>query len=830
MNKEGNQQAFPLITVIIPALNCPDILEACVQNLKASTFTNFEIIVVDDASTDNTPDVAARLGVKLVRLEQWGGPAKARNIGVESATGKYIFFIDADVVVRAETVGLVAETFEQNPDIDAMFGSYDKEPGALNFISQYKNLFHHYVHQQSRTQASTFWSGCGAIKKSVFIDIGGFDTSYGRPSIEDIELGVRLKNSGHNIVLNKDIQVTHLKMWTFWNMLKTDVFDRAIPWAKLIQREFSMPDDLNLMLSQKISAILAYGLLATIGLGAWHYHGLAILPFAALMGILLIDYWSENKPPAAIKVLCALTGAIAIATISFYFKIWALLVLAFLLGIVLVNFRFYIFFVRERHLTFAIWVLPLHVFYYIYSAAAFVIGSGLYHLENTPLFRKENKWRGGDRPTGINQPGEPILKRYLFLAGADLAAKGIGFVVAVALVRHFGSVGFGQISFASSIVMIGVLVAACGLDVYAVRNVARKPETLGAMAGAVIAIRLLLGAFVYSALLLLAAHVPSFNEIFWLIAFSGLLIFTGAVSLTWAPQALHQTNVLAAANFSVQLIYLLALLAVINTNMGLWAAPCALVLAETAVAVALLIWTCKIVQWRMRPFPLKKWFDIIKQSAPMGGSGLARTVAMGSDIIILGFFVPMEQLGWYVGAYKLYQLGNSLCAQYFVILLPRLSQKAADPSASLQAEVFQSLKNTLLVAAPLVTFAAITSDGILRSLFDPSFVTASVSLQVLLLALLFNLVSGHFRHTLLACGRQVQDFRLVAIGSIVHVVMKLALIPTLGIEGAAFGVLAGEISLTIMAVKAVRWNSQDDLQLANNLYDNASVPTAINAE
>jgi hypothetical protein len=56
------------------------------------------------------------------------------------------------------------------------------------------------------------------------------------------------------------------------------------------------------------------------------------------------------------------------------------------------------------------------------------------------------------------------------------------------------------------------------------------------------------------------------------------------------------------------------------------------------------------------------------------------------------------------------------------------------------------------------------------------------------------------------------------------------LIPTLGIEGAAFGVLAGEISLTIMAVKAVRWNSQDDLQLANNLYDNASVPTAINAE
>ena len=77
--------------------------------------------------------------------------------------------------MKETTLASVAEDFTENPDIAAVFGSYDDEPAEKNFLSQYKNLVHHYVHQQSSSEAVTFWAGCGAIRKEIFFSVGGFD-------------------------------------------------------------------------------------------------------------------------------------------------------------------------------------------------------------------------------------------------------------------------------------------------------------------------------------------------------------------------------------------------------------------------------------------------------------------------------------------------------------------------------------------------------------------------------------------------------------------------------------------------------------------------------
>lgn len=79
--------------------------------------------------------------------------------------------------------------------VDALIGSYDDDPKSPDFISQYRNLMHCSVHQTGRSEASTFWSGCGAIRREVFLESGGFDETYVRPAIEDIELGYRLTRS-----------------------------------------------------------------------------------------------------------------------------------------------------------------------------------------------------------------------------------------------------------------------------------------------------------------------------------------------------------------------------------------------------------------------------------------------------------------------------------------------------------------------------------------------------------------------------------------------------------------------------------------------------------
>jgi glycosyltransferase involved in cell wall biosynthesis len=379
-----------MISVIVPVRNSPKELRLCLEHLFASTHTSYEVIVVDDASTDETPKVAVELGARLLRLNQRCGPAHARNRGAEIARGEYLFFLDADVCAYPETIQMVADTFAQNPDLAAVFGSYDTRPTAKNVLSEYKNLFHHFVHQDSREQATTFWSGCGAIRRSAFLKIGGFSTSYGRPCIEDIELGRRLHKAGHRIMLNKHLQVTHLKRWTLWSIVKTDVLDRGIPWTELMLREGSMPNDLNLKYSQRISVVLAYGLLVMLGIGVWHYRNLLFVPLFLLGLISVMDYWSTRRRfTPAVRVLMAFAGLGTLAIIGYIFKYWPLLPLALIVGIIAINFRFYAFFLRERHLLLISLLLPLHLLYYLYSGLAFALGVML-HLWKSP-------WRRGAR-------------------------------------------------------------------------------------------------------------------------------------------------------------------------------------------------------------------------------------------------------------------------------------------------------------------------------------------------------------------------------------------------------------------------------------------------
>jgi glycosyltransferase involved in cell wall biosynthesis len=321
-----------VISIVIPVRNDPVHLRACLQGLAATRGAeDREVIVVDDASTDGSAAVAASLGARVLRLERRAGPAAARNRGAEAARGGIVFFVDADVCVHPETVGQVVSAFAADAGIDALFGSYDRQPGERNFLSQYKNLFHHFVHQQGSAEASTFWSGCGAIKRSVFLEMGGFDTRYARPCIEDIELGARLRRAGRRIVLRKDIQATHLKRWTLPGIVRSDVWDRGVPWTELILREGSLPDDLNLRLAQRASAALAYLLVAALLAAAWRPFGLGVFAWLGVASGLL-------------------------------------------LAIAAVNRRFYSFFARERGVPFAVRVVPLHVLYYLYSGAALAIG------------------------------------------------------------------------------------------------------------------------------------------------------------------------------------------------------------------------------------------------------------------------------------------------------------------------------------------------------------------------------------------------------------------------------------------------------------------------
>lgn len=299
-NEAGSSSArpeSPLLSVVVPVYNSLADLKQSLRALAESDFTDFEVIVVDDSSTEPIARVAAEAGFRYLRLDSPHGgpqgPARARNLGAEQARGRYVVFIDADVRVHRDTLSRFAAAFAADSALGAVIGSYDDEPADPGFISQYKNLFHHYVHQRADGPVATFWSGCGAMRRDLFLSAGGFDERrYPRPSIEDIELGARLSRAGHRIILDRRITAQHLKRWTLRSLIATDVFDRGIPWTRLLLQSraagWKSRLQLNLQPSQMLSVALAY-LSAAALLAAFFFPPLLILSAASAVALTLLN-------------------------------------------------------------------------------------------------------------------------------------------------------------------------------------------------------------------------------------------------------------------------------------------------------------------------------------------------------------------------------------------------------------------------------------------------------------------------------------------------------------------------------------------------------------
>ncbi len=293
------------ISVVVPVYNGGEPFRACLAALVALSPPPLEIIVVANGDTDGSGDLAASFGAKVIRVPTPSGPGLARNLGAQMARGAILLFVDADVVVPRDIVARVAQFFAQDPALDAVMGSYDDVPGDQGFLSQYRNLLHHYVHQQGEEHASTFWGACGAIRQEVFAASGGFSERYRTPSVEDIELGYRLKESGARLALCKTLQVKHLKRWTAGSILRTDLFQRAIPWTLLILSRGRLTNDLNLRRRERVSVgaamVLAVGLL--VGLW-WPVAFLAALMAAALLGVLNAPFYAFCFRKRGFRFMC----------------------------------------------------------------------------------------------------------------------------------------------------------------------------------------------------------------------------------------------------------------------------------------------------------------------------------------------------------------------------------------------------------------------------------------------------------------------------------------------------------------------------------------------
>ncbi|WP_420455814.1 glycosyltransferase family 2 protein [Rubrivirga sp.] len=328
------------VSAIVPVHRGGDAFRRCAAALAGALGVEDEWVVVADGETDGAwRDLpASRASTRTLVHPTPRGPAVARNRGAREARGDVLFFVDADVVVRPDTVERVRAAFQADAGLSALVGSYDDAPGDPAFLSQYRNLLHHHTHQTASEPFRTFWTGCGAVRRDVFEALSGFDEGYARPSIEDIEFGYRLGDAGHRIALDKGLQVTHLKAWRAADMVATDVFRRAAPWTELLLRRGAVEDNLNVDRRSRLS-VAAVGTMAAAAV---------TLPF---------------RPKA---------GSVAGAAAA--------------LSFVGLNAGFYRSLYRIKGLRFAALAVPWHVLYAASSGVGFAVGAAR-HLARRPSIR-----------------------------------------------------------------------------------------------------------------------------------------------------------------------------------------------------------------------------------------------------------------------------------------------------------------------------------------------------------------------------------------------------------------------------------------------------------
>lgn len=325
----------PLSTsVIIPFHANLHQLSRCLASLQPLP-PRTEIIVAADRAPRECERVAFRHGARLIRVAGPGGPAAARNQAAAQSRSDVLIFIDADVVVSSSALHAMVREFAANPSMGGLFGSYDDDPGCQNFFSQYKNLAHAYVHRSSGRVARSFWAGFGGMRAEAFYSVGGFNEGFSRPCIEDIDLGDRVSAAGHRVLIDRRLHGCHLKRWTFRSMLASDIWDRGVPWTRLILKSGRV-QGLNLGIGAAVSVALSYVALACAAL-------------------------------AYLEPMLLAVSAVAIVCVLF------------------LNRNLYRFFVTRRGVSFAARAVALNLLYHLYNGFSFAVGVALHYADRFAL-------------------------------------------------------------------------------------------------------------------------------------------------------------------------------------------------------------------------------------------------------------------------------------------------------------------------------------------------------------------------------------------------------------------------------------------------------------
>lgn len=215
------------ISVITPNYNGSFTIGRCLAAAFSSEYDNFEVIVADDCSTDNSAEIIKGFPCKFISLDKRSGASKARNAGAENSNGEVLFFIDADCLLQKYTLASVNKALLASEDA-IIGGTYTVIPYDKDFFSAFQSIFINYS-ETKKEPPDYIPTHAMVISRDIFMKSGGFQENF-LPILEDVEFSHRLRKTGYKLTMNPEILVTHIFNFTLVKSLK-NAFRKSKYWT-----------------------------------------------------------------------------------------------------------------------------------------------------------------------------------------------------------------------------------------------------------------------------------------------------------------------------------------------------------------------------------------------------------------------------------------------------------------------------------------------------------------------------------------------------------------------------------------------------------------------
>ncbi len=220
----------PSVSIVIPNRNGGETLGDCLRAALASHYPDFEVIVVDDCSEDDSARIAERYSCRLVRLKKSEGAGNARNQGVRHSRGEILFFTDADCLLQPGAVARACDVLTSSSTPLVVGGTYTRRAVDDRFFSHFQSAFIHYSETKRADNPDYVATHAMALRADTFRQSGGFSQSL-RPILEDVELSHRLRRQGVKLMVNAGIQVGHIFDFSFLGSLR-NAFRKSMYWSR----------------------------------------------------------------------------------------------------------------------------------------------------------------------------------------------------------------------------------------------------------------------------------------------------------------------------------------------------------------------------------------------------------------------------------------------------------------------------------------------------------------------------------------------------------------------------------------------------------------------